>query len=157
MSSTRASSSVYGAVGPQDAQDVLRGGELGVRLVDEEALAVVVVAVGLVAVHRQQGEQGDELDGLPQHVGDGNIFRRLVIGIEGEHAAGQGVHHVAAGGLHDDVPHEAGGQGAVEGQKLAEVPEALLLRQVAEEQQVGGALEAEVVPLGWRRISSSTL
>ena len=135
-----------GAVRPQNAQDVLRRGELGVRLVDEQALAVVIVAVGLVAVHRQQGEQGDQLHGLPQHVGDGNIFRVLVIGIEGEHAAGQGVHHVAAGGLHDDVPHKAGGQGAVKGQKLAEGLKVFLVGQLAKEQQVGGALVAEVVP-----------
>ena len=110
-----------GAVRPQNAQDVLRRGELGVRLVDEQALAVVIVAVGLVAVHRQQGEQRNQLHGLPQHVGDGNIFRVLVIGIEGEHAAGQGVHHVAAGGLHDDVPHKAGGQGAVKGKSSQKV------------------------------------
>ena len=71
---------------------------LGSGLVDEQALAVVIVAVGLVAVHRQQGEQGDQLHALAQHVGDGNIFRILVIGIQGEHTAGQGVHHVAGWG-----------------------------------------------------------
>ena len=136
------------AVRAQNVQDVFGGGELAHRIVDEQAVAVVIVAVSLIAIDRQHREQRDQLKALPEHVGRGNIIRVFVIGIEGEHAAGQGVHHVAAGGLHDDVPHKAGGQGAVKGQKLAEGLKVFLVGQLAKEQQVGGALEAEVVLFG---------
>ena len=63
----------------QNAQNVLRSGELGVRLVDKQALAVVVVPVGLVAVDGQEGEQGDKLHTLAQDVGDRNILGVFVI------------------------------------------------------------------------------
>ena len=76
------------AVWPQNAQDVFRRGQLGVRLVDKEALAVVVVAVGLIAVYRQERDQADQLHALAQHIGKGSIICPVVVGIQGQHAAG---------------------------------------------------------------------
>lgn len=45
----------------------------------KEALAVVIMPVGLIAVDGQKGEQGDKLQTLPQDVGDRNILGVLVI------------------------------------------------------------------------------
>lgn len=55
---------------------------------DKQALPIVIMPVGLVAIDREQREQGNQLHALAQHVGNGNIFRVLIIGIEREHAAG---------------------------------------------------------------------
>ena len=120
------------AVRPQDEQNVLRRGEVGLRVVDIQAVAVVIVAVGLVAVDRQKRKQGDELQTLPQHVFSRDIVGVFVIGIQREDTARQGVHHVRARRLHDDVPHEAGGQGAVIGEYLLEFRELLPGRQFTE-------------------------
>ena len=56
----------------------------------------------------------------------------FVVGIEGEHAAGQGVHHIRAGRFQDDIPHKTGGQGAVIGEYLLKFRELLLGWQFTE-------------------------
>ena len=69
------------AVGTQDAQDVFRRGQLRQGIVDIQAVAVVIMAVGLVAVDRQQGEQRNELQALAQHVLDADVVGVVVVGI----------------------------------------------------------------------------
>ena len=85
------------AVRPQAVKDIFRGGKVRLRHMDKQALAVVVMAVGLVAVNRNQREQGDKLQALAQHVGNADVVGVFIIGIQGQHAAGQGVHHIRAG------------------------------------------------------------
>ena len=131
------------AVRAQDAQDVLRRRKLWVGRVDIEALPLVVVVVGLVAVDRQQREERDKLEALAQHVGDADVVGAVVVGIEGEHAAREGVHHVAARRLHDDVAHKAGRKRAVTGEQGREILQLPFAGKLPEEQQVDGFLETK--------------
>ena len=48
---------------------VLCGGKAGVRAVDIHTGVFFVVVIGVVAVHRQHGEDACQLDALAQHVG----------------------------------------------------------------------------------------
>ena len=82
---------------------------------DIQAVAVVIMAVGLVAVDAEHREQGDELETLAHDVGQGDIVAPLVIGGQVQHAAGQGIHNILAGRLQNDIPHEVAGQGTVVG------------------------------------------
>ena len=135
-----------GGVGPQQGEDILRRGQLRPGGVDIQAAAALVVP-GLIAVDAEHGEQGDELDALAHHIGQGDVVGPVVVGGQVEHAAGQGVHNVVAGGLEDDIPHKVIGQGAVVGQLLGEAVQLLLGGQLAQQQQVGGLLKAEAALL----------
>ena len=90
---------------------------------------------------------GNELHRLPELVGQGHVIGPPVIGIEGQHRAGQLIHHIGAGGLEDHVLGEHGRQGPVggeqslEGGELGPVRPQLAVRVAA--QQVGGLLKAE--------------
>ena len=133
------------AVRSQQGQNVLRGGQVRPGGVDVKAVAVLVVVVGLVGVHRDEREDGNEVDALTHHVGQGDVVRLVVVAGHGQNAAGQGVHHVAAGCLEDDVPHEIGGQAAVEGQLFVEGLQLLCGGQLAEHQKIGRLLKAEAL------------
>ena len=57
------------AVGPENVKDILRRGKAGHRGMDEKAVSVMVMAVGLIAVDAQDREKSDELDALAQQCG----------------------------------------------------------------------------------------
>ena len=59
-----------------------------------QAVAVMIVAVGLVAVDGQHRAEADELQALTQDVWQGNIVCTVVVGIQGQNAAGEGIHHI---------------------------------------------------------------
>ena len=131
------------AVRPQQGEDVFGGGEVRPGGVDVQAAAVFVVVVGLVAVHRDQGEDGDQVDALAHHVGQGDIVGPVVVAGHGEHTPGQGIHHVFAGGLQNDVPHKVGGQAAVKRQLLVEFLQLPVRGQLAEHQKICGLFKAK--------------
>ena len=110
---------------------------------DVHALVVFIVVIRMVAVDRQHGEDAGQLDALTQHIGDGQIRRLGVVGSQGEHAAGHGVHDIMAGRLHDHVPCKIGGGGAALGQHLAELIQLRLGRQLTEQQQVACLLKGK--------------
>ena len=127
----------------QHPQEILGRGKLRVRAVDVHAAILFVVVVGVVAVHRQHGEDACQLDALAQHVGGGKVCGQRVVGGQGQHAAGHGVHDVVAGCLHDDVAGEVGGHGAALAQHAAELVQLFLGGQLAEQQQVARFLKGE--------------
>ena len=129
----------------QNAQNVFGGRQLGLWLVNVQAVPVVVVAVRLIAVDREQRENRDELDALAQHVRHRDVVRRVIVGIHRQHAARERVHHVAAGRLHDDVAHEVCRQRPVKGKLAFEQLELFGRRQLAEKQQIGRHLKSEAV------------
>ena len=135
-----------GGVRPQQGEDVLRRGQLRTGGVDVEAVALFIV-IGLIAVNAEHRKQGDELDALAHDVGQGDIVRLVVIGGQVEHAAGQGVHDIAAGGLQNDIPHKIVGQGAVVGQLLLEVLQLLCVGQSPQQEQIGRLLKAKAALL----------
>ena len=139
-----------GRIGADHAQNILGDGQLRLRIVQDEGVSVKIMPLGGKGVRRDEREARDEADGLPQNVVQRGIVRTVVIGIEGEDAAGQLVHDVAAGGLEDHVLGEPGWHGACAGH---DVVEALLLRlrgQRAEQQQIRDLLIAEraAFPMG---------
>ena len=101
---------------------------------DKQALSVVIMTVGLVAVDRDQREQGNQLQALAQHIGDADVVGIFIVGIQGQHAAGQGVHHIRARRLHDNIPDKGGGQGAVIGQQSLKILQLPFVGQLAEQQ-----------------------
>ena len=68
-------------------QEVLRGRKLRVGEVYEETLTAVVVLLGLVAVDRQEREDGDQLQALPEDVRDRDVVRVVVVRVEREDAS----------------------------------------------------------------------
>ena len=115
-------------------KNVFGNGQLGVGRMDKQALTVMIMAVCLIAVDRQQRKQRNQLQGLAHHVGDGNIVSQLVIGIQGQNASGQRVHHVPAGRFHDDVPDKAGRQRHIIRQNFFELCQFADRGQLAEQQ-----------------------
>ena len=76
-----------GGIGAQQGENVLGSGQLGAGRVDIERIALFVV-VCLVAVHRVEGEGGDELHTLAHHIGQGDVVGLVVIRGDGEDAFG---------------------------------------------------------------------
>ena len=54
-------------VGAEQVEDGLRRGKPGIWSVDIEAVSLLIIA-GLVAIDRQQGKYGDELQTLAHHI-----------------------------------------------------------------------------------------
>src|SRR5699024_10104861 len=129
------------AVGAQHQQQVFGGGQLRVRPVDIHAALVDIIVVGVVAIDRQHREDADELEALCQLGLQRVIAHRIVVGGQGQHAAGQAVHQVPAGGFHDNIPDEVGGQVAAAHQRIVEFLDLGGGGQVAQQQQVGGLLK----------------
>lgn len=105
----------------------------------------MIVAVCLIAVDGQQREQADELQTLPQHIGNAGIVCPVVVGIQRQHAPRQRIHHVLAGRLHDDVTHKAGGKGAVVGQQVRKGQKLCPGGKLPEQEQVGNLLKTEAL------------
>ena len=96
----------------------------------------------MVAVHRQHRENADELDALLQLGLQAAVADGIVVGGQRQHAAGQAVHQVLAGGFHDNVADEVGGQVAAFGQHTGEIGQLGGGGQIAHQQQVSGLLKA---------------
>ncbi len=112
-------------VDAEHVENVFGGGKLRPRRVDEKAVVgVFIVHVGLIAVNGKLREQRNHFDALAQHIFKRGVVRLFVIGVKRQHAARQGVHHVEARRLHDDVAHEIRRQGAVAEQQVFETPQA---------------------------------
>ena len=112
---------------------------------------VKIVPLGGKGVRRDERKTRDEADGLPQDILQRCVVRAVVIGIEGEDAAGELVHDVAAGRLEDHILGKPGGHAARAGH---DVVEALLLRlrgKRPEQQQIRDLLIAERAALLVRR------
>ncbi len=135
------------AVVAQHVQDIFRGGKVCARLMNKQRRVRIIIAVRLLAVDGEKRELRDELKRLAQNILFRGIVRPRVIGVEGKHAAGEHIHHVARGRLHDDVALERGGQGAEIRQNFAEAVELASRGQVPEQQQVRRLLEGKAPPL----------
>ena len=128
----------------QDVQNVLRAGIFLDGAVDDEGRPVVIPPCA-VAVHGEEGELRDELQGLPQDVFSGERIGRFVKGIKVEHAPCQHIHDVCGGRLHDDVPHEGLGEFPQFGEEQGKIRQLFCGRQDAEEQKIDGFFKPETV------------
>lgn len=135
------------AVGTQHIKDIFRCRQLGLRRMDNQAFVLVIIAVRLKAVDRQYREQGNQLQALAQHVRNGGILRILVIGIKRQHASCHRVHDILTRRFHNNIAHKACRQRAVIVEQGSKFLELLLLRQLAEQEQVCNLFKAEAVVL----------
>ena len=133
------------AIRAQDVQQVFSGGKLGHGVVDEQAFVQHIVAVRLITVYREHGEQRNELQALAQYILGAVVRGPGVVAVQRQHTAGQRIHHVGVGRLEDDVAHEIRGQRAVARQQLLKIIQLCLIRQRAKQKQINGFLKA--VPL----------
>ena len=127
----------------QHPQKVLCGGKAGVRAVDIHTGVFFVVVIGVVAVHRQHGENARQLDALAQHIGGIQIRHLGVVGGQRQHAARHAVHDIVAGRFHNDIAGKVGGHGAALAQHRAELLQLLRGGQLAEQQQVARFLKGK--------------
>ena len=128
-------------VGTQHLEQVLGGGKLGPRPVNVHAAVALIVMVGMVSVDRQHGENTDQLDALLQLGLQIALADIVVIAGQGQHTAGQGIHQILAGRLHDDIPHKVGGQVPAFGQTILEGFQLGFVGQIPQQQQIGRLLE----------------
>ena len=127
----------------QHPQKVLCGGKAGVRAVDIHTGVFFVVVIGVVAVHRQHGEDARQLDALAQHVGGVQVRSLGVVGRQRQHAARHAVHDIMAGRLHNDIAGKVGGHGAALAQHRAELFQLLRGGQLAKQQQIARLLKGK--------------
>ena len=115
------------------------------RPVEVEGVAVEIAPLGGVGVGHDHRGAGDEGDGLTQLVLQSHNLGLVIVRIEGQHTAGDLVHHVAGRGLQDHVLSEHGGQGAHLAQQFGELAQLLAVGQAAHEQQERRLLKAEAL------------
>ena len=93
--------------------------------------------VSPVAVDGKHRHHGDDLQTLPQDIRQRNVVRRCIVGVEGQDASCEDIHHVTGRGGHDNVAHKIlRKQRLVSGQNVMEPPKLVLIRQFAKEEQV---------------------
>ena len=80
-----------------DAEQVFCCGQLRLRIMDVKPPVLHVVTVGQIGVSGDQRYICDQLDGLTQNVGYGQIVRLRVVGIQGQDGTGHGIHDVLVG------------------------------------------------------------
>ena len=74
-----------------------------IRLVDDQAFALFIMLIGMIAIDCQKRGNGDQLNALPQYVIDRNIVCMIVIGIQCQNTSGKSIHHILAWSLHNDI------------------------------------------------------
>ena len=85
----------------------------------------------------------NELQTLTQYIWYRSVVRSIVIGIQGQHTAGKGVHHVRARRVHNNSAHNARWQSTVVCKQFLKMFELFMVRQVAEQQEIGGLFKAK--------------
>jgi hypothetical protein len=128
---------------PDGVEEVLRHTQAGLWPVEVEGFLVVIVPLDREGVGHNHRHPRNELHRLTQLVGQGHIVGGAVVGVEGQHRAGQLIHHVGAGGLENHVLGEHAGEGVAAGQELAEGVQLLPAGQGPHQEQIGRFLEAK--------------
>ena len=106
---------------------------------------VGVIAICLIAVYGQLREKRNKLNALAQNVRARSIIRLLIVCIQRQNTAGQRIHHVLCGSLHDDIAYEIRRQRTVTRQKSTKIGKLLRSRQITEQQQIDSFLKAKTL------------
>ena len=59
----------------QKTQNIFCGGQLRLGIADDQALIQMIMPVGMITVHTDQRELGNESQGLAEYIGDGDVLR----------------------------------------------------------------------------------
>ena len=132
-------------VRPDHAQEIFRDGEARLGAVQIQTVVIKIVALDNVSVRNDDGETGDQLDGLAHHVFHGQTVRIGVAGVERQHRTPQLVHDVVAGIFEDHVLSEVLRQRGVGVQNGVEHLILLARGELAQQQKVGDLGEAEAL------------
>ena len=125
----------------QHHQDVLRHGQFRLWRVDIQILAPFII-IRVVPVYHQHRELRNQVQTLAQHIGNARIVCFVIIGIKLKDAPGDAVHHIPAGRLHDDVPHEIRRQRTAFRKHLLKMFQLVFCREFTEQKQIGGFLKS---------------
>ena len=126
-------------------ENIFRCGEGAGRIVNIKALPLNIMIVSLVAVNREHGEIRDQIQALPQYIGQADVIGIAVVVIQGQHTSGQRVHHVFAGSLHYHVADKIFGKRPLVCQQLCEFLQLVFIWKHSEQKQVSGLLKPEPV------------
>ena len=124
-------------------QDGFRRVMLRLERVEKHGLLIEMTALHLIGVGHDGRHTGNKRNALAHIVFEGEIIGVVVVGIERQHGAGQLVHHVLGGILHDDIFREILRQLAVFVKQLADAVVLTLIRQFTENQQPDDLLVGE--------------
>ncbi len=130
------------AVVAQHVEEIFGGGEFRARGVNHQTAPAVIINVGVIAIDRQQRERGNQLQRLPQHIGDGDILGAIIEDIHGQNTLRHGVHHIATGQLEDGIVHEIIRQRPCRADTGDIIGQLIGGRQLPEKQQVADFLES---------------
>ena len=122
-------------VGPDHPQEVGCCPDLGCRSVQEKALAIMVVGLCLISVGNHGREPGNKLYALPQDIAYRDVIGVGVVGVGYQHAPGQFVHHIPAGGFEYHILGKAGRQLSAFIQGAVELLKLLCGRKSAEKEE----------------------
>ena len=128
----------------EQVEDVLRDGQLLLRIVDRQRLPVIVMLLDLKQRSDQRRHARQQFDPLPQGILRGGVLRILIIVKQREHHLLQPVHQMRRMGREDVDFHEAVRQLVCAGQQLVEPLQLLCAGQPAEQQQEAGFLKAHM-------------
>ena len=133
---------LVGTVGGQDmfGRALSLGGQVEVH-----AVAVVDAALDLVSVHHHGGQLGDQVDALPQDVGQAQVLGVFIVAVHGQHASRHLVHQVGRRRVQDHIVGKAAGQFTVVLQQFAELGILVPCGQRAEQQQPDHFLKHKAV------------
>lgn len=83
------------------------------RIVQDEAVVVVVVVINAIGVRSDDRQAADQLQTLAHDIWQADIVGAFVVGVEREHRARESVHHIVGWRFHDDIAHKTVWQRAV--------------------------------------------
>ena len=131
------------AVISEHPENVLRRGEIFARIADNQRPVIVIMLIGVIIIHGNQGHDPDQEQRLAQNIRDRCIVRSFVIGIKSQDRPLHAVHDVGAGGLHDYVADKLRRQFPVLGKKGNKFSQFFFIRKVAEQEQVSDLFKIE--------------
>ena len=132
-------------VGTDGPQEVLRDGQALDGAVQIEALIIEIVLTRRIGMGDDDGEAGDQLGALANHVLQRGVVGVGVRGVEGQHRAAQLVHDVPGGVLENQVLGEIVGQSHVVIEEVLEHVQFLGVGQAAQQQQKRRFFKTEAV------------
>lgn len=112
------------------------------RIVQDEAVVVVVVVINAIGVRSDDRQAADQLQTLAHDIWQADIVGAFVVGVEREHRARESVHHIVGWRFHDDIAHKTVWQRAVVVHLLNEKVQLRGAWQFASEQEIGDLFKA---------------
>ena len=112
-----------------------------------QTVTAVDVAVDRIGVGGNDGQTGDQLHTLTDHIGQAGLVGVVVIGVKRKHTGGHLVHDGGGGGFHQNILVKTGGESGIAIQQGSKAIQLLGGGQVPEEEQIAALGKAEALLL----------